>query len=153
MSNPFLFMLECPSYPRHELIGPASFHAPLAARSNWAHAWVCFPHAPLCTAAIGPATPSRTWFALATCPIGTVSPSPVILKLKMFFFSKLWYVIRIRFPSRLTFIAKSQLVSELRKRVRVMWIPSEWPCGYHVRSCLDHPILFVLLHRTILGTC
>jgi hypothetical protein len=68
---------------------------------------------------------SRTWFALATCPTWTLLHSPTILKLKMFL-SKLWYVVRMQFPSCVTCIAKSRLASELRKRVRVMWIPSEW---------------------------
>jgi hypothetical protein len=47
------------------------------------------------------------------------------LKIENVFLSKLCYVICIQFPSRVIFIAKSRLASELRKRVRVMWIPSE----------------------------
>ena len=42
------------------------------------------------------------------------------------FCQNVWYVVRIRFSSCVRFIAKSQLASEVRKRVRVMWIPSKW---------------------------
>ena len=125
-SFPFFFLLQSLSLIRdaRKLIGPAPFHAPLATYSNRAHAWIRFPHEPLPAAAIGPATLScarfstcpigpmmltRGWFALAACLIGIASPRTWFKNWSCFCqnYGTL-SLVHIRFPSRITFIAKSR---------------------------------------------